>query len=222
MLAFSGSKLMSFFKNIFNKEQPKQRQLNSPSQLKVNDIIVLSDSFALPEMLRAKQYQVTAVNCYEFEHNVQTEWVLKNDQNQTLYLTLDIDDETYLKFALEIEHEDVETLFDLDDFATIFEEPGEAFLEKKQDTEHTKQWTSEQYQQCIFAQVGYFHRKDNRSESLSSYEGKEAGEQFELYQLLDQDESRGIDIEVWEDGDTDVFLTLYRPLTDIVDMYPGS
>ena len=213
---------MSFFKKIFNKEQDTQRQLTSAEQLQINDIIELSDSFALPENLRAKQYQVTAVNCYEFEHKIQTEWVLKNELNQLIYLTLDVDDVTYLKFALKIEHEDVETLFDLDDFATIFEEPGEAFLERKADNEHTNQWTSEQYQQCIFAQVGYFHRKDNRCETISSYEDKDAGEQFELYQLLDNDESRGIDIEVWEDGETDVFLTLYRPLTDIVDMYPGS
>jgi hypothetical protein len=213
---------MSFFKNIFNKEQPKTRQVTSPAQLKTNDIIVLNDSFALPEALRGKEFQVNAVNCYEFENEVQTEWVLKNDANETVYLTLDVDDETYLKFSLEIDHEDVESLFDLDEFATIFEEPGDAFLEKQQDTEKTTQWTSEQYQQCIFAKVGYFHRKDNRCENISSYEGKDAGEPFELYQLLDQDESRGIDIEVWEDGDTDVFLTLYRPLTDIVDIYPGS
>ncbi len=213
---------MSFFKKIFNKDQDTQRQLTSVEQLQINDIIELSDSFALPENLRAQQYQVTAVNCYEFEHKVQTEWVLKNNLNQLIYLTLDVDDETYLKFALKIEHEDVETLFDLDDFAEIFEEPGEAFLEKKSDSAQTHQWTSDQYQQCIFAQVGYFHRQDNRSENISNFESKDAGEQFELYQLLDQDESRGIDIEVWEDGDTDVFLTLYRPLTDIVDMYPGS
>ncbi len=213
---------MSFFKNIFNKSDDKQRKLSSASELLINDIIVLSDSFALPETLRGQQFQVSAVNSYEFENNTQTEWVLKNNTNTQLYLTLDIDDEVYLKFSLEIEEEDVETLFDLDDFSTIFEEDENTFLQRQQDTDKTKQWTSEQYQQCIFAQVGYFHRKDHRSENLSEFEGKEAGEQFELYQLLDSDESHGIDVEVWSDGDTDVFLTLYRPLTDIVDIYPGS
>jgi len=213
---------MSFFKKIFSKSDDEQRKLSSASELRINDIIVLSDSFALPENLRAQQFQVTAVNSYEYEHHTQTEWVLKNSQNTQLYLTLDVDDEVYLKFALEIEEEDVETLFNLDDFATIFEEQNNAFLERQQDSEKTKQWSSEQYQQCIFAQVGYFHRKDHRSENLSEFEGKDAGEQFELYQLMDGDDSRGIDVEVWSDGDTDVFLTLYRPVSDIVDMYPGS
>jgi len=212
---------MSFFKRIFNKEE-KQRCLTDSKDLKIKDIIVLTDSFALPEALRKQQFQVNAINCYEFETNTQTEWVLIGNDDIELYLTLDEDDKTYLKFSLKITNSEVETLFDLDDFSSIFDEPGNAFLDKKSDNPLTTGWTSSQYQQKIYSQVGYFHRKDNRSEQLSTYEGNDAGEQFELYALFDQDQSRGIDIEVWQDGDTDVFLTLYRPTSDIVDMFPGS
>jgi hypothetical protein len=133
-----------------------------------------------------------------------------------------MDDKTHLKFSLKIEQQDVEALFDLEDFSVIFEEDEQAFLDRKIDTETTSGWTSDQYQQSVFAQVGYFHRKDHRSENISAYEGKDSGEQLELFVLYDQDQSRGIDLEVWQDGDTDVFLTLYRPLSDIVDMFPGS
>ena len=212
---------MSFLKRIFSKEDP-QRTLSDVRDLKKNDIIALSDSFGLPEALRAQQFQISAINSYEFEFKTETEWVLVGNNNIELFLTLDIDDKTYLKFALKIEHEDVESLFDLDNFATVFDEPGQAFLEKKSDTPHTSGWTSEQYQQNIFSRIGFFHRKDHRNETLSAYEGKDAGEQFELYALLDEDQSKGVDIEVWQDGDTDVFLTLYRPISDIVDMCPGS
>ena len=165
---------------------------------------MLTDSFALPESLRTQQFQVSAINCYEFESDTQTEWVLQGDNNLELYLTIEKDDQTYLKFALKIQHEDVESLFDLDAFGTIFDEPGQAFLDKQADTPLTTGWSNSQYQQRTFAKVGYFHRKDNRNESLSSYEGKEAGEQFELYSLLDEEQARGIDVEVWQDGDTDV------------------
>jgi len=218
---------MSFFKKIFNKSDNEPRKLSTVGDLNVNDIIVLTDSFALPENLRNQQFQVSAVNSYEFENNTQSEWVLKNNQDELLYLTLDIDDEIYLKFSLELDEEAVETLFNLDDFALVFdqdnfEDQARDLLTRQQESEHTNQWTSEQYQQCIFAQVGFFHRKDHRCENLSAYEGKDAGEQFELYQLLDKEQSRGIDVEVWSDGDTDVFLTLYRPVSDIIDMYPGS
>jgi len=212
---------MSFLKRLF-KKQENERQVNSADELKIKDIIVLTDSFALPEALRTQQFQVSAINCYEFESNTQTEWVLQGENNLELYLTIEKDDQTFLKFALKIQHQDIESLFDLDEFATVFDEPGEAFLERKSDSSLTSGWSSSQYQQQVFSKVGYFHRKDNRTESLSAYEGNEAGEQFEFYSLLDEEQSRGIDIEVWQDGDTDLFITLYRPTSDIVDIFPGS
>lgn len=213
---------MSFFKKIFNKNKQEQRKLTHVNQLLMGDIIVLTDSFALPETLRNQQLQVTAVYSYEYEQETQTEWTLQGTNDLLLFLTLDVDDTTELKFAIKIEHEDVETLFDLDAFAQIFDEPGEAFLERQDDNHLTASWSDEQYQQSVFAKVGYFHRKDHRSENLSAYEGKDSGEQFELYTLYNEEQSKGIDIEVWQDGDTDVFLTLFRPLTDIIDMYSAS
>lgn len=212
---------MNFFKKIFNKDE-SPRQVTEVTALLKGDVIALSDSFALPETLRQQEFIISSVNSYEYEHDVQTEWVLTGSNNNELYLSIDIDDQIYLKFALKISHDDIESLFDLDAFSEIFNEPGTAFLDKKEDTHLTQGWTSPQYQQRTYAKVGYFHRKDHRTEELSAFEGKEAGEAFELYTLLDEKQERGIELEVWEDGDTDVFLTFYRPSTDITSMYPGS
>ncbi|KXJ54647.1 MAG: hypothetical protein AXW17_14430 [Colwellia sp. Phe_37] len=212
---------MSFFKNIF-KKPTQERKLNNVEDLTLGDIIVMSDSFGLPTALRAQEFQVSAVNSYEFEHKTQVEWVLLGSNDIELYLTLDVDDKTYLKFSLKILHQDVESLFDLDQFSEIFDEPGQAQLTRLADSENTSGWSSELYQQSSFAQVGYFHRKDYRKDALSAYEGKDSGEQFELYSLFNEDQDKGIDVEVWQDGDTEVFLTLFKPTTDIVDMYPGS
>lgn len=213
---------MSFFKKIFNKETQTQRKLTHVNQLLVGDIIILTDSFALPQALRDQQFEVKAVNSYEYEHNTHTEWSLQGTDELALFLSLEVDDTTELKFSLKIEHDDIETLFDLNNFSQIFDEPGQAFLNRQNDNDTTTTWSSEQYQQSTFAKVGYFHRKDHRSEKLSAYEGEGCGEQLELYALYNEDQSKGIDVEVWQDGDTDVFLTLFRPLTDIIDMYPAS
>ncbi|WP_019028432.1 hypothetical protein [Colwellia piezophila] len=213
---------MSFFNKIFKKSAEQPRKLTEVNQLLVGDIIVLTDSFALPESLRGQEFQVKAVNSYEFEHKVQTEWALVGTNTLEIFLSLEVDDISELKLSLKIQHEDVETLFDLDRFAEIFDQPGQAFLDKKADSDITAMWSSEQYQQSVFAKVGFFHRKDHRSENLSAYEGKDSGEQFELYSLFNEDQSKGIDVEVWQDGDTEVCLTLFRPLSDIIDMYPGS
>lgn len=212
---------MSFFKNIFKKPTP-ERKLNNVKDLALGDIIVMSDSFGLPTALRAQEFQVSAVNSYEFENKNQIEWVLQGSNNVEFYLTLDVDDKTYLKFSLKILHQDVETLFDLEQFSEIFDEPGQAQLTRSADSDNTSGWSSEIYQQSSFAQVGYFHRKDYRKDALSAYEGKDSGEQFELYSLYNEDQDKGMDVEVWQDGDTEVFLTLFKPTTDIVDMYPGS
>lgn len=212
---------MNFLKKIFNKEEPA-RQLTQVQDLLKGDVIGLSDSFALPTSLRQQEFIVDSVSSYEYENDVQTEWVLKGGNNIELYLSIESDDEVYLKFALKVTHDDISILFDLEAFAEIFNEPGNAFLDKKLDTPLTEGWTSPQYQQNTFAKVGYFHRKDHRTEELSAFEGKDAGEAFELYTLLDEAQNKGIELEVWEDGDTDVFLTFYRPTTDIVSMYPGS
>jgi hypothetical protein len=212
---------VSFFKNIF-KKPTQERKLNNVKELTLGDIIVMSDSFGLPTALRAQEFQVTAVNSYEFELKTQVEWVLQGNDNIELYLTLDVDDKTFLKFSLKILHQDVETLFDLEQFTEVFDEPGQAQLARITDSNNTSGWSSELYQQSSYAEVGYFHRKDYRKDALSAYEGKDSGEQFELYALFDEDQDKGLDIEVWQDGDTEVFLTLFRPTTDIVDMYPGS
>ncbi|WP_286234976.1 hypothetical protein [Thalassotalea sediminis] len=213
---------MSLFKNIFNKDKTTARKISQVNDLKTGDIIQLNDSFALPELLRGQQFEVSAINSYEYEHQTETEWVLKGNTEKQLFLSLDVDDVIYLKFAMKIQHHDVETLFDLDQFSTLFDEPGEAQLDRVSDNDNTNQWSDSSYLQRIFAQIGYFHRKDSRTEKLSPYEGEGSGEQFERYMLLNQDEDKGVEVEVWSDGDTEVFLTLYRPTTDIVDMYPGS
>ena len=213
---------MSFFKNIFNKSSNEPRKLTEVNQLLVGDIIILTDSFALPESLRGQEFQVKDVNSYEFEEKVQTEWALIGTNALEIFLSLEVDDITELKLSLKIQHEDVETLFDLDSFSEVFDEPGKAVLEKKADSQITTLWSCEQYQQSVFAKVGFFHRKDHRSEQLSAYEGKDSGEQFELYCLYNEDQSKGIDVEVWQDGDTEVCLTLFRPCSDIIDMYPAS
>ena len=98
---------MSFFKKIFNKDAQTQRKLTHVNQLLVGDIIVLTDSFALPKALQGQQFQVNAVNSYEYEHNTQTEWTLQGTDELTLFLSLEIDDTTELKFSLKIEHDDV-------------------------------------------------------------------------------------------------------------------
>ncbi|QDF74199.1 MULTISPECIES: DUF4178 domain-containing protein [Shewanella] len=213
---------MGFLKGLFGKKEAPKRQLDHPNHLQKGDIISLDDSFALPEQLRGQQLRVEGVNTYEYQRKQICEWVLKGHGSDTLCLSLDEDDETYLAFSIKLPRSQVEQIFDLDAFSEIFEEDCHAELEVKETPSSLTGWLSDRYHQINFAQFGYFHRADYRGMRPPQDEGHTSGEPFESYLLLDEDETRAVEVEVYEGGDTDVSLTLYRPLSDIRQYWPAQ
>ncbi|MCE9677664.1 DUF4178 domain-containing protein [Shewanella sp. AS1] len=214
---------MGFLSGLFGKKAPPPRELNHPNQLQTGDMVTLDDSFALPPQLRGQQLRVEAVNTYEFERKQLTEWVLKGHGSDTLYLSLDEDDDTALVFSLKINRAQVEQVFDLDAFSDIFEQDIQAQLAVQSPVpEALSQWLGKQYHQINFAQFGYFHREDYRNLRPPQDEGHTMGEPFEHYLLLDEEEQFALEVEVYEDGDTDVLLSLYRPLSDIREYWPSN
>ena len=217
---------MGFLKGLFGKKEAPKRQLDHPSHLMTGDMISLDDSFALPPQLRGQQLRVESVNTYEYERSQKAEWVLKGHGQDTIFLSLDEDDETYLAFSIKVNRGQVEQIFDLDQFGAIFEEDEQAML-TTQDLPNElatqfEQWLGQQYHQVNFAQFGYFHREDYRNKKPPQDEDGARGDAFESYFLLDDDEKFAIDVEVYDGGETDVMLTLYRPLSDIRDYWPAQ
>ncbi|WP_299795306.1 hypothetical protein [uncultured Shewanella sp.] len=217
---------MGFLKGLFGKKEAPKRQLNHPSHLMQGDMLSLDDSFALPPQLRGQQLRVESVNTYEYERSQKSEWVLKGHGNDTIFLSLDEDDETYLAFSIKVNRGQVEQIFDLEEFSLIFEEDEQAQLTPQDSpilqSAALEQWLGKQYHQINFAQFGYFHREDYRGKKPPQDADGATGEPFESYQLLDDEERFAIDVEVYEGGETDVMLTLYRPLSDIRDFWPGK
>ena len=217
---------MGFISRLFGKKDVPARQLSHPTHLQLGDMITLDDSFALPEQLRGQQLRVEAVHTYEYERSQHTEWLLKGHGADTIFLGIEQDDETHLAFSIKISRNQVEQLFDLDAFSTLFDEPGKAQLSvqplEPELAKRLEQWLGKQYHQVSYGDFGYFHREDYRGTKPPQDANGATGEPFESYQLLDEDECRAIDVEVYEGGDTDVLLTLYRPLTDIRAYWPGQ
>ncbi|WP_133408022.1 hypothetical protein [Parashewanella tropica] len=210
---------MGFFSSLFKKETP-ERQLNHPEQLLMGDMITLDDSFALPPHLRGQQLKVESINTYEYERSKQTEWHLKGTGNHNLYLTIDKDEEAYLAFSLKITRSEVEQLFDLDTFSEIFEESSQAVIEvnSEHQCDDLSQWLGQTYRRIKYAQQGFFHDKDYRNQQTPS----DRGDEFENYFLIDDEEAHAIDIEVYDGGETDVSLILYRPISDIRQYWPAA
>lgn len=217
---------MGFLKGLFGKKEAPKRQLDHPSHLMEGDMISLDDSFALPPQLRGQQLRVESVSTYEYERSQKAEWVLKGHGQETLFLSLDEDDETYLAFSIKINRGQVEQIFDLEHFSAIFEEDEQAQLTTQalpnELATQFEQWLGKEYHQVNSAQFGYFHREDYRDKKPPQDEDGATGEAFESYLLMDDEEKFAIDVEVYDGGETDVMLTLYRPLSDIRDYWPGK
>ncbi|MCL1141126.1 hypothetical protein [Shewanella gaetbuli] len=217
---------MGFLSGLFGKKEAPKRQLDHPTKLLKGDMLTLDDSFALPAQLRGQQLKVEAIHTYEYQRSQQCEFMLRGHGANPIFMSFIVEDESYLSFSIKVNRAVVEQLFDLDAFAEIFEEPGQANLTPQtlstELAEEFGQWLAQDYHQVEFAGFGYFHREDYRNLTPPQDENGQRGEAFESYSLVNNDDTHALDIEVYEGGDTEVMLTLYRPLTDIRDYWPAS
>ncbi|MBR9727734.1 hypothetical protein ACFOD0_05385 [Shewanella intestini] len=217
---------MGFLSGLFGKKAAPARKLSHPNDLLKGDMLTLDDSFALPSQLRKQQLRVEGIHTYEYERNKQAELLLRGNSDRAIFMSYIEEDDPYLSISIKITRADVEDMFEMDEFALLFEEPGHAILNTKglpaELENELGPWLSEQYHQVEFAKFGYFHRQDYRTTTPPQAENAQHGDQFESYSLINSDETHAIDVEVYEGGETEVMLTLYRPLSDIREYWPGS
>jgi len=210
---------MGLFGKLFGgSSQKATRTLEKPEQLEVGDIITLDDSFALPSLLRGQSLEIKKINTYEYEHSKSIEWVLQGSTDDILFLSLENDDVQTLVFSLKINRDVVTNIFDLDQFSTLFDEPGNAQLTAKAIPNELNQWLTNDYRQCEFGQFGYFHALDYRVNNLMDQQG----DSFERYSVISDDEKFGLEAEVYQDGETDIVLCIHRPVSDIRQFWPKS
>ena len=214
--------MKSFVKGLWSrtKSEPKPRALNHPRDLMLGDMIQLSDSFGLPPRLRDQVFKVIGLVTYQFEHQFSTSFSLEGTNNEHIDLTVDTEGgRAAAAFSLSIKRSIVEQVFDLDQFATIFDPETPAEI-SPQNTLDLEPWLGSSYWQEAKAETGYFYDKDCRQSGASSYEGD--GEPFDYYSLVNGDRSHAVEIEVYAGGETEVSLTLYRPIDDIKELWPAA
>ncbi|MBL4682478.1 MAG: hypothetical protein JKY88_17385 [Pseudomonadales bacterium] len=214
--------MKSFVKALWSRTKAKSenRTLSHPRDLMTGDLIQLSDSFGLPPRLRDQMFKVLGVVTYQFEHDYSSSFSLEGRNNDHIDLTIEEEGgRAIAAFSLAIDPSIVEQLFDMDEFAQIFDPDENAQIKPIASLEFGP-WLEEAYVQESCAESAYFYAKDCRSEGPSKYEGD--GEAFEYYSLRSGDGDHGIEIEVYASGETDVSLTLYRPVDDIKELWPAK
>ncbi|WP_372762269.1 DUF4178 domain-containing protein [Pseudoalteromonas sp.] len=208
--------------NFFKSKKAPQRQLNHASELHKGDMVTVIDSFAYPAWLKGQTLRVVDVQTYQYQHSSDTELVLESNSGQVVFLQIEQQDgEQWAHFSIKIQRDDVAEIFGLDEFARIFDEESLTYIETRNSPERFTQFLASSYQQSEAPYVCYFHNKDYRKHALPQYE-QDGGEPCEMICLLSDDEKHGLNIEIWQGGETEVSLTLTRPISDIVDLFPGD
>lgn len=208
--------------NFFKSKKKPERQLSHASDLKKGDMFTVIDSFAYPAWLKGQTLRVIDVQTYQYQHSSDTEFVLETNTGQVVFLQIEQNDgEQWANFSIKIQRDDVDEIFGLDEFSRIFDEESLTHIIVKNTPERFMQFLADSYQQSESPYVCYFHNKDFRGQTLPRYE-QDGGEPCEMICLASPDDGHSINIEIWEGGETEVSLTLTRPISDIVDLFPGD
>ncbi|MDA7745943.1 hypothetical protein N8878_01240 [Psychromonas sp.] len=211
---------MSFFKSLFSKKTTAPtRVLNEPKQLLIGDIFCFGDSFALPEAMRKQQLQVNDINTIEFKHEHYIQLIGQGAGEKLVYVSFPKNPKNLIKCSLLLSRDEVETLFDLDDFSEIFEEPGKARLTPLTEKHNYGDILASEYVQQHFSVSGYIHQADYRNTQPPQFSDQDHGREFEYYSLAGSQGMRLIEVFISENGDTDVYLSSLRPASDIAELW---
>ena len=114
--------MKGLFKSFFSSKNKDVavREINHPRDLLQGDIIKFG--FMPQAELSNKQFQVATVNTYDFKDRHLTEFALSGDAVERIYLIVDeSDDDAFLSLSRKVKRNLVEQLFDLDEFALLFD-----------------------------------------------------------------------------------------------------
>jgi len=209
--------MTGFVKSFFNNEKKALRNIDHPRDLIKGDIIKF-DFMPQPDLSNS-QFEVSDINTYDFEDRKLTEFTLKGDNKKPVYMTVDeTGDEPFLAFSKKINRNIVEETFDMDEFASIFDSEAPTTLHRIAEPANLENWTTEKYLQEVFAEGGYYHKGDYRNKDVPDSEND--GDSFDYYMLIGNKRQFVIEAEVYDGGETDVIITIRRPLTDIEEIHP--
>ncbi|MFT7386915.1 MAG: hypothetical protein ACI8VC_000150 [Candidatus Endobugula sp.] len=208
--------MKNLFKAIFSSSKDKKnlRNLESLAELQKNDYIKLNDSFALPEELRGKTFQVISIDSYYYGEALHTEWTLKGDVKKKVYLSLsDLGDEDRIVLSYQLKKKEVAAIFGWDQIKAQYQPTHEVNLQCS-DTSIYEGWLAPEYYRRECNGIASYFARDCRGQQQPT--GGEALHYFEFY---NEDDTHSMDIEVWSKDEVDVFISILRPESDIHEFW---
>lgn len=207
--------------SLFKKGKKKdQRSLTGPEDLQTGDIIVLKERRSLPLELQGLQLEVTHVGTYQYSDGMKKELTLRSVDDKTYFLSVnENDDGPGLCFSIKVSRKAVLAIFDEDEFGQLWE-PDYVTLQVNNKPEKYAAWLSDDYKQDVCEAEGYYYDRDCADKPPSDLQDDD-GEEFRYHECTSmQDDNYSLSVEVWADGDTEVFLEVTTPVDVIAEMWP--
>ncbi|MDH5232747.1 MAG: hypothetical protein OEZ58_17005 [Gammaproteobacteria bacterium] len=217
---------MSFLKGMFGSKDKQVRVLTHPQDLQTGDLVRFK--LYAPQPLPGQLFEVKSINTYDYQSSSETEFVLRSPTNDTAFLTVaETDSGLSVQLSRRITREIVGQLFDLNEFANIFDvAPDQAGVSIKRQLNPDENasaladlsgWTANQYTRNEYAVRGYFYEGDYREKPIPS----EPGDELDYFGLVSDDENFAVSIEVY-DGSDEVSLIVLTDENIIEEMWPAE
>ncbi|MFO1242974.1 MAG: hypothetical protein U1E36_07235 [Rickettsiales bacterium] len=153
----------------------------------------------------AKEYKVRGSTRYAFGETSFNAYTLVEIEGQTLQLIVAEggERETYLAISRPLQPRDIERLFAEEDAKRIYQKDLPRRLYARENTPGLREWVTMQYRCQLMGMKG---KKEEQGKFVD----------FEYALFVNDGNSKAIEFEYAADGRLQVYVTLYRPLSDVI------
>ena len=192
---------------MFGRKKKDARSVTKFSDLGVGDLVVFKAREALPFGVSDETLTVEKVGTYDYARQLVSDFTLTHDSGLRISASYD-DDEDMITIAYKLKRSQVLSIFNGDDFAYIFEDESDYTLEAQTDniSDELAHWVCDSYTPTLVAGSAYYYETDKRASGISADEDESTD--FIFYELEGSNEFNSLSIEVWPDGETDVYCEI--------------
>ncbi|MDQ7016247.1 MAG: hypothetical protein Q9N68_07720 [Gammaproteobacteria bacterium] len=215
---------MSFFKTLFGSEKDAApaRRLEHPKNLQIGDIAKFG--FAAQAAISNQSFVIEDVHSYDLGGEQKRKTVFTTENSDGVLLRLAVIEERHqerLEIAIPLLPDDVQQIFDIDAFVDLLnpDTGTHHVLERIADVAELEGWTAPVYRQEQ-GHNAYFYDRDYRGLSLP--EDADEGTAFSYYLLVSDDREYALEVQVFDGGQTEVYLLAYLAVEKIEELWPAK
>lgn len=216
-MAGFGTAARSLFHTLFGSgsaSSAPQQPGGAPVQGVFGKGDIITFAFLPQPELSNRRYEITAVAAYEDNSGGAAEYTLKGEDGSVFFLSSESEDgEEFIYVSRKLKRGEVLDTFGERDIAAVFEEGFAKLQPSAVPAEHLRAWLGESYHEtsdCV---------------KLRYYENgvvSGQGDTLDYYALEDGTEMFAVEIEVYDGGETEIYLTVCHPKSAIAEHWPAG